>query len=203
MRYETINPELFILNRRRLVKELPPNSVAVFNANDIMPSNADGTMKFRQNSDLYYLSGVDQEETILVICPDHPDRQLREVLFVRETSDLIATWEGHKLTKEEARELTGIKTVLWTSDFKRVFNTMMVMAGVEHVYLNTNEHYRADVLVETRDARFIKWCQESYPLHHYHRVAPILSKLRAIKSKHEIDTMQKACDITEKAFRRV
>ncbi len=203
MRYETINPELFILNRRRFVKELPPNSVAVFNANDIMPSNADGTMKFRQNSDLYYLSGVDQEETILVICPDHPDRQLREVLFMRETSDLIATWEGHKLTKEEARELTGIKTVLWTSDFKRVFNTMMVMAGVEHVYLNTNEHYRADVLVETRDARFIKWCQESYPLHHYHRVAPILSKLRAIKSKHEIDTMQKACDITEKAFRRV
>jgi Xaa-Pro aminopeptidase len=203
MRYSTINKELFIANRKRLSKELKPGSVAVLNANDIMPTNADGTMRFRQNSDLYYLTGVDQEETILVICPDYPDKNLREVLFVRETSEHIAIWEGHKLTKEEAREVSGIQTILWTSEFFRVFNTMMVMGGVEFVYLNTNEHYRAEIKVETRDSRFITWCKEHYPLHKYERIAPLTSKLRAIKSKYEIDTLQKACDITEQAFRRV
>jgi Xaa-Pro aminopeptidase len=203
MRYSKINKELFVSNRKRLVKELKPNSIAVFNANDIMPTNADGTMKFRQNNDLYYLSGADQEETILVICPDYPDKKFREVLFLRETNEMIATWEGHKLTKAEARELTGIETIVWTSDFQRIFHTMMVMGGVEHVYLNTNEHYRADVKVETRDARFIEWCKSNYPLHTFHRVAPIMSKLRSIKSRHEIETMQKACNITEQAFRRV
>jgi Xaa-Pro aminopeptidase len=203
MRYKTINKSVFINNRKRLVKELKTNSVAVFNANDIMPTNADGTMRFRQNSDLFYLTGVDQEETILVICPDYPDKKFREVLFLRETNDMIATWEGHKLTKEEARKLTGIETVLWVSEFHRVFNTMMVMGGVENVYLNTNQHYRAEVAVETRDSRFIKWCQQKYPLHKYERVANIMAKLRAIKSKEEIEVMQTACNITEKAFRRI
>ncbi len=192
-----------MVNRKRLVKELKPGSVAVLNANDIMPTNADGTMRFRQNSDLYYLTGVDQEETILVICPDYPDKNLREVLFVRETSEQIAIWEGHKLTKEEAREVSGIQTVLWTSEFFRVFNTMMVMGGVEFVYLNTNEHYRAEIKVETRDSRFITWCKEHYPLHKYERIAPLMANLRAIKSNYEIDTLQKACTITEQAFRRV
>lgn len=203
MRYGKINPQLFIENRKRLVKELKPGSVAVFNSNDIMPTNADGTMKFRQNSDLFYLTGVDQEESILVICPDYPDKKMREVLFLRETNDTIATWEGHKLTKEEARQLTGIETVLWTSEFHRVFNTMMVMGGVEFVYLNTNEHYRAEVIVQTRDSRFIAWCREKYPLHKYERLAPVMSKLRAIKSKYEIELMQKACNITGSAFQRV
>ena len=203
MRYKKINNELFKLNRKRLIKELKPGSVAVFNANDIMPTNADGTMRFRQNSDLFYLTGVDQEETILVLCPDYPDKKLREVLFVRETNEQIATWEGHKLTKEEAREVSGIETILWTSDFQRIFNTMMVMGGVEHVYLNTNEHYRADVLVESRDSRFIKWCKEKYPLHQYTRIAPLMSKLRAVKSRYELEQMQEACNITEKAFRRI
>jgi Xaa-Pro aminopeptidase len=203
MRYGKINRQLFIDNRKRLVKELKPGSVAVFNSNDTMPTNADGTMKFRQNSDLFYLTGVDQEESILVICPDYPEKKMREVLFLRETNETIATWEGHKLTKQEARELTGIETVLWTSEFHRVFNTMMVMGGVEFVYLNTNEHYRAEVIVETRDSRFIKWCCEKYPLHKYERVAPIMAKLRAIKSKYEIDLMQKACNITANAFQRV
>lgn len=203
MRYATINSQLFTNNRKRLIKALKPGSVAVFNANDIMPTNADGTMRFRQNSDLFYLTGVDQEESILVICPDYPDKKLREVLFLRETNEQIAIWEGHKLTKAEAREVTGIETILWTSDFHRVFNTMMVMGGVENVYLNTNEHYRAEVRVESRDSRFIKACKERYPLHKYERVAPIMSALRAIKSKYEIEQMQKACNITEKAFRRV
>lgn len=203
MRYKKINNELFKLNRKRLIKELKPGSVAVFNANDIMPTNADGTMRFRQNSDLFYLTGVDQEETILVLCPDYPDKKFREVLFVRETNEQIATWEGHKLTKEEAREVSGIETILWTSDFQRIFNTMMVMGGVNQVYLNTNEHYRADVLVESRDSRFIKWCKEKYPLHQYARIAPLMSKLRAVKSRYELEQMQEACNITEKAFRRI
>jgi Xaa-Pro aminopeptidase len=203
MRYESLPKSLFISNRKRLVKELKQNSVAVLNANDIMPTNADGTMRFRQNSDLFYLSGVDQEETKLVLCPDFPDKKLREVLFLRETSELIATWEGHKLTKEEARKATGIETIMWISEFPRVFNTMMVMGGVEHVYLNTNDHYRAEVKVETRDMRFISWCREKYPLHRYERLAPIMGKLRTVKSGEEISVLQQACDITEKGFRRI
>lgn len=203
MRYKNISRELFIANRKKLVKELKPNSIAVINANDVLPTNSDGTVRFRQNSDLFYLTGVDQEETVLVLCPDFPDKKYQEVLFLRETSELIATWEGHKLTKEEARQLTGIETVLWTSEFPKLFNTMMVMGDTETVYLNTNEHYRADVAMQTREARFVKWCMEKYPLHRYERVAPIMHRLRSIKSKFEIDLMQQACDITEKGFRRV
>jgi Xaa-Pro aminopeptidase len=203
MRYENIGKDLFIANRKRLVKELKSRSLAVFNANDIMPTNADGTMRFRQNNDLFYLSGVDQEETILVLFPDYPDKKFREVLFLVETNEHIATWEGHKLTKEEARELTGIETVLWLSEFPKLFHTMMTMGGVEHVYLNTNEHYRASIVVESRDARFVRWCRESYPLHRYERIAPLMSELRSVKSKREVELMQKACDITEHAFRRV
>jgi Xaa-Pro aminopeptidase len=168
-----------------------------------MPTNADGTMVFRQNNDLFYLTGVDQEESILVLCPNFPDEKWREVLFLKETSEMIAIWEGHKLTKEEARKQTGIETVLWLSEFPRVFRHMMTMGGVENVYLNTNEHYRADITVQTRDARFIDWCKSVYPLHQYQRIAPIVSALRSIKSSEEIALMQKACDITDKAFRRV
>jgi Xaa-Pro aminopeptidase len=203
MRYEKIDQELFTTNRKKLVKALKDSSIAVVNANDIMPTNSDGTMKFRQNSDLFYLTGVDQEETILVLCPDFPDKKYHEVLFLRETSEQIATWEGHKLTKEEARALTGVQTVLWVSEFPRLFNTMMVMGNVRHVYLNTNDHYRADTSIESRDARFIKWCQQKYPLHQYERLAPIMHQLRCVKSKFEIQLMQKACDITENAFRRI
>lgn len=203
MRYENIGKELFILNRKRLVKELKPSSLAVFNSNDIMPTNADGTMPFRQNSDLYYLTGITQEETILVVCPDFPDKKMREILFVREPNELLEKWEGHKLTKKEAEEVSGIATVLWLSDFSKWFHHLMVMGGVENVYLNTNEHYRSDVVVETRDARFVKWCQATYPLHHYHRVAPVMSSLRRIKQKREIELMQRACDITNLGFQRV
>ena len=203
MRYQKIDQQLFVYNRNNLRKQLQPNSIAVVNANDVMPTNSDGTMRFRQNSDLFYLTGVDQEESILVLCPDYPEEKLREVLFLRETNEEIALWEGHKLTKEEAREATGVKTVMWISDFYKTFHTMMVMGNVERVYLNTNDHYRADVAVDSRDQRFIKWCQQKYPLHEYNRLAPIMHRLRSIKSKEEIALMQKACDITEGAFRRV
>ena len=160
MRYKRINKELFVSNRKRLLKELKPHSLVAVNANDVMPTNADGTMRFRQNSDLFYLTGVDQEETILILCPDFPDKKYREVLFLRETNEHIATWEGHKLTKDEARALTGIETVLWISEFWKLFNTMMVMGDTQFVYLNTNDHYRAESSVTTREMRFVKTCME-------------------------------------------
>lgn len=203
MRYTPLHKSVCINNRKRLIHALQPGSVAVFNSNDIMPTNADGTMRFRQNNDLFYLTGVDQEETMLMLFPDHPDKNFREVLFLRETSELIATWEGHKLTKAEARAVSGIETVLWVADFQRVFNTALTMGGAAFVYLNTNEHYRAEVAVESRDSRFIKWCREKYPLHTYERLAPIMAQLRSTKSKEELAHMQVACDITNRAFRRV
>ena len=203
MRHKKIDPKLFISNRERLAKELKPNSLALFNSNDSMPTNADGNMAFRQNNDLFYLTGVDQEESILLLCPNFPDKKYHEVLFVKETSELIAVWGGHKLSKEEARTQTGIASVLWLSDFDKIFRHLMTMGGVENVYLNTNEHYRAEVTVQTRDARFIEHCQKNYPLHKYERVAPIMGKLRAVKSPIEIALLQEACNITEAAFRRV
>ncbi|HTE34335.1 MAG TPA: Xaa-Pro aminopeptidase [Chryseolinea sp.] len=203
MRYENVSKDLFVANRKRLVEGLKPSSLVVVNANDIMPTNADGSMRFRQNSDLFYLTGVDQEETIFLLCPGFPDKKYREVLFLRETNDRIETWEGHKLTKEEARASTGIETIMWTSEFPGLFKTMMVMGDVNHVYLNTNDHYRADVGVETREMRFVRTCLEKFPLHKYERLAPILHKLRSVKSKIEIDLIQKACDITRTGFKRL
>ncbi|MBB6612361.1 aminopeptidase P family protein [Pontibacter sp. Tf4] len=201
MKYLPISNELFVHNRRNFTKELKPSSIAVFHSNDVMPTNADGTMAFRQNNDLFYLSGVDQEESILIIFPDARDPRMKEVLFVRETNDHILTWEGYKLTKKQAQEVSGIQTILWTHEFKSVLNTLM--AEAEHVYLNSNEHLRAVVEVETRDARFIKWMQERYPLHKYERSTPIMHYLRAIKSEHEIALIRKACHITELGFRRL
>jgi Xaa-Pro aminopeptidase len=203
MRYEPIGQDLFIRNRKRLINRLKPDSLAVFNSNDIMPTNADGTMNFKQNSDLFYLTGIGQEESILVLCPGFPDKKFREVLFLREPNEMMEKWEGHKLTKKEASEISGIETVQWLSGFKSMFHHMMVMGGVQQVYLNTNEHYRADVVVQTRDARFIEWCQTAYPLHTYQRIAPEMSALRRVKQPREIELMQKACDITECGFRRV
>src|SRR5437868_5745070 len=180
MRYTPIDRQLFINNRKRAVQEMKPASLAVFNSNDIMPTSADGTMPFRQNSDLFYLTGVDQEETILILCPSFPDKKYREILFVREPNEDLEKWEGHKLNRAEATAVSGVETVLWLSDFHKWFHHMMAMGGVEWVYLNSNEHYRSDVVVETRDARFVKWCQSTYPLHQYDRIAPIMAKLRMI-----------------------
>jgi len=203
MRHEPIGKELFITNRKRLVKQLKPGSLVVFNSNDIMPSNADGAIGYIQNSDLYYLSGIHQEESIVLICPDFPDKKFREVLFLREPNELLEKWEGHKLTKKEATEISGIETVVWVSGFDKLFHHIMTMGGVENVLLNANEHYRAEVVVQSRDARFIEWCQEKYPLHKYKRIAPVMADLRRVKQPREIELMQKACDITECGFRRV
>lgn len=200
-KYLPISADLFIENRKKFHKELHHNSIAVFNSNDIMPTNADGTMPFRQNNDLFYLSGIDQEETILLVFPDAKEKENREVLFVKETSAEIAIWEGHKYSKEQATQASGIKTVYWLTDFPRVFN--MLMADAENVYLGTNEHLRATIDVETREARFLKFCKEKYPLHNYKRVAPVMTYLRATKSALEVEQIQTACDITEKGFRRL
>ncbi|HCQ29903.1 MAG TPA: X-Pro aminopeptidase [Flavobacteriales bacterium] len=201
MKYLPIDNQLFTANRKRLRNLLPHGALAVFNANDIMPTNADGTMPFKQNSDLFYFSGVDQEETILVVFPTAVNPAHREILFVRETNEEIAIWEGEKLTKEKATEVSGIKTVYWTSQFEQIFHSLMQQA--ESVYLNKNEHARAASPVETRDDRFRKWCMEKYPLHQYHRVAPLSTTLRAIKSPLEVELIQTACNITEGGFRRV
>ena len=201
MRYQPIDASFYRDNRTKLVKKLAPNSIAVFHSNDIMPTNADGTMKFRQNNDLFYLSGIDQEESILVLCPDFPKEDMREILFVRKTDEHIAVWEGHKLTKEEATARSGVQHVEWVEDFDKVFATLMALS--ETVYLNTNEHLRASVVVETRDARFIQSCKKRYPLHTYKRVAPLMHSFRAIKAPQEIAQMQKACDITNDGFRRI
>lgn len=201
MKYNLLNPELFIENRKRFAKKLKPNSLAVFNSNDIMPTSSDGSMMFIQNADIFYLSGIDQEESLLVIYPEAKDASHREILFLKETSEHIAIWEGHKYTKEEAFATSGIKKVYWMKEFNTVFNALM--CEVEHVYLNSNEHLRAVVEVQTRDARFIKFCQDKYPLHDYQRSAPIMHELRAIKSNFELEAMQHACNITEKGFRRL
>ena len=180
---------------------MKPNSMVIVLANDIYPTNADGTMAFKQNSDLFYLTGVDQEETTLVLMPDAVDPKEREILFVKETSELIAVWEGEKLTKEQARAATGIERVEWSHSFEGFLHRLVPQ--VEHVYLLTNEHLRASVVVETRNARFIKDCQARYPLHRYERLAPLLHRLRMTKDAEEIKLLQRACDITEAGFRRV
>lgn len=201
MKYNPLPKELYIRNRAKFAARLAKNSVAIFNSNDIMPTNADGTMKFRQNNDLFYLCGIDQEESILMLAPDCPIPTMREVLFLRETNEHIAVWEGHKYTKEEAEAASGIKNIQWLSAFENILNTVVALS--ERIYLNTNEHLRAGVVVETRDSRFIKSCKEKFPLHQFDRVAPIMHQLRGVKEQEEIDQMQIACDITEKGFRRI
>ncbi|MEY4569692.1 MAG: hypothetical protein RLZZ398_1131 [Verrucomicrobiota bacterium] len=201
MRYEPICPQFFVRNRENLRSLLKPNSMVIVLANDIYPTNADGTMAFKQNNDLFYLTGVDQEETTLVLMPNAVDPKEREILFVKETSELIAVWEGEKLTKEQARAATGIERIEWSHGFEGVLQRMVPQ--VEHVYLTTNEHLRASVVVETRNARFIKDCQARYPLHRYERLAPLLHRLRMTKDGEEIKMLQRACDITEAGFRRV
>jgi Xaa-Pro aminopeptidase len=201
VRYEPIDPQFFIRNRERLRKMLKPKSIVVVLANDIMPTNADGTMAFKQNADLFYLTGIDQEETVLVMMPDAADPKQREILFVKETNEHIAVWEGQKVTKEQARERTGIERIEWSQTFESMLHSLAPQA--EHVYLLTNEHLRAPVVVETRNDRFVKRCQARYPLHRYERLAPLMHRLRMTKDEVEIAQLKKACEITGAGFARV
>lgn len=201
MKYLPIDSQLFVKNRRKFAAEMKPNSLAIFNSNDIYPVSADSTLPFAQHRDIFYLSGVDQEESILLIFPDAPYENQREMLFLKETSEHIAIWEGEKLTKERAFEVSGIKTVYWLQEFEKVLFELMTYADT--IYINTNEHYRATVETETREARFIKWWKEKYPAHAVAKSNPILQRLRSVKEQEEIDLMQIACNITEKGFRRL
>jgi len=197
----TIDPQLFIGNRTRLNHLMLPNSLAVLNANDIYPTNADGAFLLRQNADLYYLTGIRQEETILLLYPDAHEKKFREILFLRETNEHLAIWEGYKLTKEHAREISGVQRVEWLSQFRPIFHRLM--CECDDVYLNANEHKRASIEVETRDARFVKDVQARYPLHRYQRLARFMHRLRAVKSDLELDVIKKACALTGQGFRRV
>lgn len=201
MKYPPIPKELFIENRRRYKAALKPSSVALFNSNDEMPRNGDGTFPFRQNSDLFFLTGIDQEQSLLVISPDCPLPQYREVLFLRKTNEHIAIWEGHKYTKEEARAASGIQTILWNEDMGPVLTIILNHSSV--IYVNPNENDRLSTEVPYRELRFIADLKSKYPAHSHERSGPIMAQLRAIKSEAEIKVMQVACDITDKAFRRV
>ena len=201
MKYLPIDNQLFINNRKKFSAKLATNTIAIFNANDVMPTNADGTMPFRQNNDLFWLSGVDQEESVLVIFPDHTDESQREILFLKETNEHIAIWEGAKLTKESALKTAGIKTVYWLNELEGKIAELI--GKCNGIYLNKNIHSRSASAVETRDDRFRKMIADKFSETTIHEVAPIMHELRAIKSNFEIKLMQNACDITEKGLRRI
>ena len=201
MRTRLPDPSLFKTNRANLAALLAPNSIAVIHSNDIYPSNVDAQLPFEQNSDLFYLTGVDQEDTILILHPDAKDPKDREILFVRESNDTIAVWEGAKLTKQQASERTGITRIDWNDTFEVTLGVLAVQA--DNIYITTNEHPHGYVPIEPRNARFVKQCKKRFPLHRYERLAPLIYKLRTIKADEEITFIQQACDITEAGFRRV
>ena len=201
MKYKQIDKRLFIENRKKLAPLLDKGSLAIFNANDVMPTNADGTMAFRQNNDLFWLSGVDQEESLLLLYPGNPNEKEREILFLKETSALIAIWEGEKLTKENAFNTSGIKTVYWLEELEGKLKELVGKA--DRVYLNKNMHSRSTSQVQTRDDRFRLMIEEKFSGKEIKEVAPIMHELRYVKSEIEISLMQNACDITEKGLRRI
>ena len=197
MKYLQIDSQLFINNRKKFSSKLKENTLAIFNSNDIMPTNADGTMPFRQNNDLFWLSGVDQEESVLVVFPNNKEK---EIIFLKETSELIAIWEGSKLTKEEALNTSGISTVYWLSEMESIIEKLINKC--DGIYVNKNIHSRSASEVETRDDRFRKMISEKYNKEIL-EVAPIMHELRSIKSETEIALIQNACNITEKGVRRI
>ena len=201
MKYLPIDVQLFINNRKRFKKNLKENSLAVFNSNDIYNTGADSTLPFSQHRDIFHLSGVDQEESILVIFPSCKNTSHKEILFLKETNEHIAVWEGEKLTKKRATEVSGISTIYWLNQFESIFRQLVIES--ENVYLNANEHLRTKNEMETREDRFVKKFKSDFPNHSILRSAPIMHKIRSIKDPLEIELMQKACDITEKGFRRI
>ena len=201
MKYDRIDKALYIANRQKFTAQMAANTLAVFNSNDIYPVSADSTLPFAQHRDILYLSGVDQEESILVLFPNASNPAHREVLFLKETSELIAIWEGEKLTKQTAFETSGIQTVYWLQQFPTIFKQLM--AEAQGIYLNTNEHLRANTEVETREDRFIKQVKQDYPAHQVYKSAPIMHKIRSVKHQIELDLMQTACNITEAGVRRL
>ena len=201
MKYKPLSSSFYTNTRKAFIANLKPNSLAVFNSNDIYPVGADSTLPFEQHRDIFYLSGIDQEESILILFPGAFDKKHREILFVRKTDKQIAIWEGPKLNKIQAKEISGIQTIYWLEEFEKIFKTLSTQC--ETFYLNTNEHYRQTVETQTREDRFIQWCKKEYPVHSTEKSNPILQKLRSIKSNEEIKQLQTACDITEIGIRRI
>ncbi len=201
MKYHLIDNQLYIKNRAKFTAQMKPKSIAVFNSNDIFTTGADSTLPFHQHRDIFYLSGVDQEESILLLFPDALDKKHKEVLFVTETNNHIAIWEGAKLNKEQATETSGVQTAYWLSDFDKVFFDLMTEA--ETIYFNTNEHYRQSVALESREDRFIKSVKDKFPAHNWAKSFPILQSIRGVKEPQELELLQTACNITEKGFRRI
>ncbi len=201
MKYHLIDHQLFIKNRAKFTAQLKSKSIAVFNSNDIFTTGADSTLPFYQHRDIFYLSGVDQEESILLLFPDAMDKKHREILFVKETNDHIAIWEGAKLNKAQATKTSGIESVYWLSEFDKVFFDLMTEA--ETIYFNTNEHYRQAIELESREDRFIKTVKDKFPAHNWAKSFPILQSIRGVKEAQEIELLQTACTITEKGFRRI
>ena len=201
MKYRPLSNSFYNNSRKAFMAELKPKSLAVFNSNDIYPVGADSTLPFEQHRDIFYLSGIDQEESILVLFPNAYEKKQREILFIRKTDEHIAIWEGAKLTKAQAKDISGIQTIFWLEDFEAVLQKLSTQCDT--FYFNTNEHYRQSVETETREDRFIKWCKKQYPAHSNAKSNPILQKLRSIKDDEEIKQLQTACDITEKGIRRL
>ena len=200
-RYDLFDPALFALNRQRLAAQMKPNSVAIFSANEMMPRSGDLVYPFRQNADMFYLTGIDQEDCMFVFFPDCVKEKFREVLILKKTSELIAIWEGYKYTKEDATKVSGIEKVIWDEDSANTLNELILLA--DNIYINTNENDRFDSHVPYLDLRFAHQMRFRYPNHHYERLAPVMKRLRCQKSAAEVAAIQQACNITEAAFRRV
>ncbi len=201
MKYLPLNPIIFINNRKRFLKEMKPNSIAIFVSNDEWPMNGDAIHKFKQNSDLFWLSGIEQEDSMVILFPDNPDPKYREVLVLVRPNELKEKWDGKRLRNHEAKNISGIDTIVWLDGIDALLQTWIHLA--DHIYLDTNENDRKASLIRSREYRFVDEIQSRYPLHHYLRAARLMKELRAIKTKEEIEVLQKAIDITDITFRRL
>jgi Xaa-Pro aminopeptidase len=196
-----LNPELFVTNRKRFIEQMKPNSIAIFVSNDEVPSNGDALYSFKQNSDLYWLTGITQEDSMVILFPDNPDEKFREVLVLVRPNELKEKWDGKRLRKEEATAISGIERIVWLDSIDAVLQTWIHLA--DNVYLDTNENDRKASLVRTRDYRFVDEMKSRYPLHHYERAAKIMKELRGVKTEYEVEVLKTAIDITRDAFIRV
>jgi len=201
MRYKPLNSSIYKRNRLNFMNQMKEDSMAIFNSNDIYPVSADSELPFEQHRDIFHLTGIDQEETILILYPSSKDSKTRENLFIRKSDEHTKIWEGEKLTKQLASELSGIESVYFVEDFKNILHS--ISSKIDTFYINKNEHYRANSPVETREDRFISWLLKKYPAHKVEKSNPILQRLRSIKHLDEINQIKKACQITKKGFDRV
>ncbi len=201
MRYPRFDHAFFSANRQRFMRKMQPDSIAIFQSNDLMPRSGDTFFPFRQNSGLFYLSGLDQEESVVVLFPDCVKEGFNEIAFIKRTNEQIATWEGHKLTKEEACDISGISKVYWLDEMEGILRELIILA--KRIYINTNEHERFMTEVPDRNLRFARHLKQQFPGHKFHRAQPILRKLMMIKSRPEIERIQEAVRITHNAFQRV